>query len=164
MDAGWTKARGWLRPRLLAAADVLDFLPGACYGLFKHPREAQGRPGALADPRAVPEAPGSGGRRSGKPCFGPSIGAAARAPASARSRFPATPCAWSAFRRDSSSYPGLFPAPQCSWRATPPTSSMVGGTWAAPRDDSEVHELLNDPRPAFDRGHLPAFSPSMQGV
>ncbi len=70
-DAG----EGWLRPRLLGAGELDFSQPLACYGLFKHAREARKALSALADKHQLcTRLLGLDPASPGKPCFGHPLG------------------------------------------------------------------------------------------
>ena len=150
----WTlvdEGEGWLRPRLLAA-DVLDFsVPGACYGLFKHPREAQDVLRALADSHELClKLLGLEAADPGKPCFAHQL---RRCKGACVGKEPLS-------RHTLRLVSALAGLKLVSWPFSGPAMLPEGDTahivdgWrhlGSAADDSEVHELLNDPRPAFDR-------------
>lgn len=150
----WTlgdEGEGWLRPRLLPAAE-LDFRhPLACYGLFKHAREAQEALRALADAHQLclkltglePAAPG-------KPCFAHQL---RRCKGACVGKEPLA-------RHTVRLVGALAGLKLVSWPHPGPALLREGETahvidaWrhlGSVREESDIHALLAAPLPAFDR-------------
>ena len=150
----WTlvdEGEGWLRPQLVALADIEAGLTSACYGLFKTTKEANKVLHALAESHNLCDALlGLEKVKPGKPCFGHQLRRCKGACVGAE------PYAKHTVRLISA----LVGLKLVAWPFAGPGLVREGdeihliegwrylGTAAS---DEELHALLDSPRPPFDR-------------
>lgn len=150
----WTlvdEGEGWLRPQLVALADLDVGLSSACYGLFKNSKEANNVLRALAQSHHLCDALlGLEKVKPGKPCFGHQLRRCKGACIGAE------PYAKHTVRLVSA----LVSVKLVAWPFAGPGLLREGDEvhliegWrylGSATSDEELHALLDSPRPPFDR-------------
>ena len=150
----WTlidEGEGWLRPQLVALADIDASATTACYGLFKSTKEANNVLRALAESHHLCDVLlGLEKAKPGKPCFGHQLRRCKGACVGNE------PCAKHTVRLISA----LVGLKLVSWPFTGPAliregeeAHLIEG-WlylGTARSDDDLHTLLDARRPPFDR-------------
>ncbi|NTV71599.1 MAG: GIY-YIG nuclease family protein [Azonexaceae bacterium] len=150
----WTlvdEGEGWLRPQLMALADIDAGLSSACYGLFKTTKEANTVLRTLAESHKLCDVLlGFEKAKPGKPCFGHQVRRCKGACVGAE------PYAKHTVRLISA----LVSLKLVAWPFTGPGLVREGDDihliegWrylGTATSEDELHALLDSPRPAFDR-------------